>query len=254
MQTRTLAFVALMTFFSSLPLHAQDTPHDQAGDQIRNSRDPFSNSTDSVKQDGAAKLQHPGVPFRVPAGLTAEERIFHILKQPSEVHSIGAKLKDVCEDISLRHKLPLIFDTKAMKEANISTSAQVVMSLKGVELRNALRFLLCHHGLSYIVRDEMLVITTKEIADAYTYQRVYVLPGEFAAKSDRVIEVLRKTLIPNTWATNGGPHSVAALDDLLVVNANASVHQAMEMWMGRMILARQSRKRTKDAAEVPAKS
>src|SRR5207248_6498552 len=45
--------------------------------------------------------------------------------------------------------------------------------LKGVTLKSALKLILHDLGLAYIVRDEVLLITSKEEADTYLVTKVY---------------------------------------------------------------------------------
>ncbi len=88
---------------------------------------------------------------------------------------------------------------KALAAANVAPDAQVNIRLTSVPLRKALQILLTEAGggesLTYYLEDNVIEITTKEIADKIMYTRVY--PVE-----DLLLEVQDFTDAPSFDLTN----------------------------------------------------
>lgn len=79
----------------------------------------------------------------------------------------GVPLSDVVASIAQRHKIPILFDTKAIQDGGAQVDAPLAedISLKGVTLRSALRVLLKKFELTYLIKDDVMQITTKAAAE-----------------------------------------------------------------------------------------
>jgi hypothetical protein len=73
----------------------------------------------------------------------------------------------------------MVLDTKTLNDLGIMPDVTVTKSLKGITLRAALRLVLRDLGLTYVIRDDVLVITTPENA---CYLKVYDVADLVAAK------------------------------------------------------------------------
>ncbi len=82
-------------------------------------------------------------------------------------------LKDVVVYLSETHDIPIVLSKKKLEEASLSPDTPVTMTLRGVTLRSVLRLILKEHELTYVVRDEVLQITTPEDAESQLLIRVY---------------------------------------------------------------------------------
>ncbi|MBL8830191.1 MAG: VWA domain-containing protein [Planctomycetaceae bacterium] len=74
-------------------------------------------------------------------------------------------LRDVIDIIKNQHKIPVLFDTKSLGDAGVQEDVPVTINVKDVTLRSALRVLLRPNELTYLIKDEVLLITTKAAAD-----------------------------------------------------------------------------------------
>ena len=74
------------------------------------------------------------------------------------------------------HQIEIQLDKRAMDDAGIGTDTPVTKSLKGVSLKSALRLMLPELNLTYVIKDEVLLITTTEAAENMLTTRV-VLGG-----------------------------------------------------------------------------
>jgi tetratricopeptide (TPR) repeat protein len=86
---------------------------------------------------------------------------------------LDAPLSDVVKQLQDEYHIPILLDKPALEEAAIPPEQPVTISLNNVSLRSALRLLLKQLGLTYVIKDEILVITTKEAAEKELVVKVY---------------------------------------------------------------------------------
>jgi len=103
--------------------------------------------------------------------VSAEKYINAILNQPlkAPLEYDGDILSDVCAQIADEYKLPIQFDSAALDEIAISPETEVTLApLRKVALRSALNMIFRQPGLedlTFIIEDEVLLITTNERAN-----------------------------------------------------------------------------------------
>ena len=106
----------------------------------------------------------------------AEQRIEKALRSP--LHTTGLDyteqpLQDVVTQLADEYGIPIQLNKTALEEAGIGTDAPVTISLHNISLRSALRLMLKNLQLTYIIQDEVLMITTKEDAEKDLVVKVY---------------------------------------------------------------------------------
>ncbi len=88
----------------------------------------------------------------------------------------GEQLNIVLEGIADEYKIPIVFDDAALDELAISPESEVTISLRNVSLRSALNLMLKEPGLedlTYVIDEEVLLITTEEKANETLKVKVY---------------------------------------------------------------------------------
>jgi hypothetical protein len=84
----------------------------------------------------------------------------------------------------------------------------VTIQIHNVSLRSALRLMLKKSNLTYIIQDEVLLITTPDEAEKHLVTCVYDVEGlvdEGKAESmDSLIDAIVTCVATDTWAENGG--------------------------------------------------
>jgi hypothetical protein len=109
----------------------------------------------------------------------AEEKIIKALDDPNNQTSLDFQGQPLTEVLDYIHDInPNIlnfqFDNAALKDAGIDPATTLVtISVKDISLRSALKLILAPFNLTYIIKDEVPMITTKEKADATLITRVY---------------------------------------------------------------------------------
>jgi hypothetical protein len=103
-----------------------------------------------------------------------EKDIYDALEKPVQRWEFNeSPLRDVQRAISDEFRIPVEIDTRALEDAGLDLDTPVTQNASGISLRAALRRLLNGIDLAYIVKDEVLLITTKEKADENLVVKVY---------------------------------------------------------------------------------
>src|SRR6476620_6730033 len=95
------------------------------------------------------------------------------LNQTTSFDVVEMPLKDVVLYLTETHNIPIVLSLKKLEEASVSADTPVTKSLRGITLRSALRLILKDLELTYVVRDEVLQITTPEDAESQLITKVY---------------------------------------------------------------------------------
>jgi hypothetical protein len=118
-----------------------------------------------------------------------------------------------------------------LEDICIDVQKPVSTSLHGISLGAALRLLLHPVQLTYIVQDEVLMITTPEEAERHLVTCVYdvrdLLPqSRSGADFDSLIDTIVSCIATESWAENGGGEAdIRPLrPGFLVVSQTAPVH------------------------------
>ena len=98
----------------------------------------------------------------------AEPKIWAALNEETAFHFADKPLSDVIEYLQQRHQINIQLDYKALSDAGIGSDIPISRSLKGITLRSALRLLLDELDLTYVVRNGVLMITSKIEAENMT--------------------------------------------------------------------------------------
>jgi len=167
---------------------------------------------------------------RVPAsGNSSEEAIKTALGRGGESFSFDrVPLKDVMDQIASKYGIRIRLDTAALKETKFDTNTKkeytidrtalpITFHIKDVTLRAALNLMLAEHDLAYVVRDEVLLITTKARAGSMFETRLYnvrdlVVPENDPSEGtdlEALSDAIRQTINPPSWDKAGGAGSIA---------------------------------------------
>jgi hypothetical protein len=170
-----------------------------------------------------------------------EEKIVAALEEHTTIEFIETPLIDAVEFLKDLHGVPILFDVAALDGVGVGTDTPVTITVSGVSFRSALALLLRPLGLDYVIRDEVLQITTIAVAERVMETHVYELRHIPKLPAEKVAEVIRAVIRPTTWdehlspeATFGGTDSAAvespsratvvALEGALVVTQSQRAH------------------------------
>ncbi len=108
-----------------------------------------------------------------PSTSAAEEKIVAALKELTTVAFIETPLEDALSYLERQHDINIKLDRGALEDFGVGTDTPISQNLSGVRLSSALRLMLHEHDLSFLVRDEVLLITTVAVARNQSVVRMY---------------------------------------------------------------------------------
>jgi hypothetical protein len=167
-------------------------------------------------------------------------------------------LEEVVALLQEEYGIPVQLDQPAMEEIGIDTQEPVTVNLHGISLRSALRLMLKRLQLTYIIQDEVLLITTPESAESELMVCVYdvrdLVDGpKDQAGIDALVETIVECVRTETWSANGGGEAEirSVKQALLVISQTRAVHEEIR---GLLETVRQVRKQSPASAEDATKS
>ena len=141
-------------------------------------------------------------------------RIRAALDRPITVEFIEMPLEDVVAGLDESLKVPILLDRRALNEMGIGSDVPITRAVKGMRLAAFLDLALGDLDLTWVIHNEVLLITTPEQAGCLLETRVLDV-ADLASGRDaaaRLAVLLRTVVNPTTWATVGGPASVGYVE------------------------------------------
>lgn len=151
-----------------------------------------------------------------PAAAAARARIESVLSATTQFEYLDEPLKDVVDDIHVRHEIQIVFDRRALEDVGTDLSTPVTISVAGTTLRSALRLLLRNLDLTYVIHDEVLMITTSDAAKSQLSTRFYPVPETIPCREDleSINTLLTDSVAPESWDSVGGTAHAAYVPGL----------------------------------------
>lgn len=176
---------------------------------------------------------------------SANAKVRKALEQPITADWSGAPLTDVASALNSQSKVPVLMDVRALEEYGIDADAPVTLKVNRLPLRHALGRLLRPLELTWLVRDETLVITTPEEAEDQLLTVIYPVAhfvgdgkDSLAAggELESLIEVISASIDPASWAQVGGPAPIGCLyrPPCLIVGQTEKTHEQISMLLQRL--------------------
>ena len=102
---------------------------------------------------------------RAPRAAITAPRIADALRSPSApIEFVETPLVDVVEYLKDAHFIEIVIDRRSLNAAKIDETEPITLNLKDISLASALTLLLRNVGLTYVAKDEYILITTPEKA------------------------------------------------------------------------------------------
>ena len=186
------------------------------------------------------------------------------------LHSVGLDyteqpLQDVVAQMSDDYGIPIQLDRIALEEAGIGFDVPVTVSIHRISLRSGLKLMLRSLDLTWMLRDEVLMITTKQGAEKDLDTCVYNVQGLVDDADPKSVKALVDAICGcvqrESWAANGRGHAeVRPLPSgLLVVSQTQAAHEEVSALLSRIRKMREQaplekvRSRAAESAPVESK-
>jgi hypothetical protein len=153
-------------------------------------------------------------PQRTEAARRIERALAEPLRTPLEFDQ--SPLNTITGIIEDEYDIPIVFDTAALDAVAVSPDVEVSININNVTLRSALELMLSNvEDLTYIIDDEVLLITTEDEAATRLQVRVYRVDdlvcvtagdGPRALDEDRfqsLQDIIVSTVEHDSWEENG---------------------------------------------------
>jgi hypothetical protein len=207
----------------------------------------------------AIKPQATPVPLSLsgpPVTSRYEAKIEDALDHPTDLEFVNTPLKDIADLLSSRLGITIVLDNRSLADASITPDTTFTKTLRGISLRQALRLLLADHDMSFVVRDDVLMLTTNDIAKTTTHVVIYPV-GELVGDGDydSLIETITSIVAPSSWDSNGGPGSIAPFprSKCLPINQTEEVHRQIKDLLMKLLPSRPPAAKVSAAKPTPAK-
>ncbi len=170
----------------------------------------------------------------------AEAAILKKLQQPAEFSFQATPLREAMDSLAQKHGLAIVINESALKDVDAAGEVKLSGAAKGISLEFGLNRLLGQTKLAWVVRHEVLEITSKEDADTHLVTRVYpvadlvvpVLPPGTDPKApppepdyESLMQVIKNVVRPDSWKDAGGPGTIEPVVLTLVVSQTQAIQR-----------------------------
>jgi hypothetical protein len=178
-------------------------------------------------------------------------RVVKALDEPAEFALVDTELGEFVKQINEKHKISVQLEIAALTADGKGTETILNKTTKGTTLRSALRLLLDEQGLTFLIRDETLIITSKTAAETFTPARIYqvhdlaLLPNDpsLQPRFEALKGLIQATIAPESWRDNGGTQGeIHGYEGpglaVLVVSQTDDVHEQIERLLAELRVAK----------------
>ncbi len=235
---------------------SQSTEGRAAGDPFAARRlGPESKPTPAPATFEPAKIKtipEPSVEY-FPEPTEVEKRINEALDKRATFDFVDMPLQTVVDFLmdTLDGEIEIQLDNRALADAGMGSDSLVNLKAKYVPIRTALRLVLGEHDLTFLIKDEVLLITTIDKAETQLVTRTYPIgdlladvpvmsrkgglagktaepepTGKFQKDYDSFIDCITTTVVPPSWDEVGGPGSIHEMpvSSSVVISQTPVVH------------------------------
>lgn len=165
-----------------------------------------------------------------------EKAIEKVLDKPLNVHWCDTPLRQALDDVRRMAGLNVVVDQCSLEGEGYHLDSPVCLKVERVAARSVLNLLLMQVNLACVVKDGVVLVTTKSAAEGKLATRTYFV-AEFVmpcpkgtAEGDRLVKLLTSTVVPQSWSERGGRGTVVYYPQgkSLVVCQTAAVHEQID--------------------------
>ncbi|QDU62516.1 hypothetical protein Pan216_33830 [Planctomycetes bacterium Pan216] len=157
-------------------------------------------------------------------------------------------LRDVVKHLAKTAKINIVLDQNGLDLLGLDPDVPVSLELSNVPLRQVLELMLEPLVLTYLVRDDVLVITDAHETGGLLETRVYPVvdlvrverEGETVDVSEELMELLQSTVRWDTWKKEGGLGTIALHEPTqsFVVSQTPIIHRKLDRLLHELRVSR----------------
>lgn len=193
--------------------------------------DPFGDApaASATRETDPATTAPVRRPMRKFSRAGTERRIASALLQETKLEFIETPLRDTVDFLEDLHKVEFQIDLRALDAAGITADVPISITLSAISLASALEHLLQPLELTYVVRDEVLTITTASEAARERCVRLY--PVQPLGDAGWDLEIVKKIV----QGHSGGEAEL--LGGYLAVTQSQPAHRRTALLMQQLTVA-----------------
>lgn len=158
----------------------------------------------------------------------AREKIEAELQKQTQIDFVDTSLKDALDFLADLHKIQILIDRQSLADAGVDpNTVPINLSLSKVSLRSVLNIILRRHGLTWVVRNEVLEVTTKVKADEMLETHLYET-RRINMDPNQLVKVIRKTTSGPWFDEEGVGGTIEWVPGGLVIRQTQKVHREVE--------------------------
>ncbi len=168
-----------------------------------------------------------------------DARISEALEQSTEFDFSEQPLADVIQSLKQKHGIDIQLDEAGLKEAGVSVETPITRTVAGITLESGLDLIFTGLDLTWLIRDEVLLVTSKARADGLIETRVYpvldlvltpagMLPPVDGPDYDTLVDILSESAPSNQGSGYPRPIRVYRPSGALIVTWPAASHRRIE--------------------------
>lgn len=165
----------------------------------------------------------------------------------------GVPLSAVVDEIAEAIGLDVFVDQRSLENFGVSMDEPITLRFKNpMTARDTLSLIMQRFELSYTIRNGYIVVAYQDTQrdPLRTYDLSYVLPDNSTVHE--LMGVIRSSVHPDVWDSNGGMATIGVFGSMLVVRANEETHQDLERLLRE--LARQNKSHIRPTPQNPNQS
>jgi RNA polymerase sigma factor (sigma-70 family) len=146
--------------------------------------------------------------------LGAAAKIAEALDTETVLEFNETPLSEVVDYLKTARNIPVMIDRRALDSIGLGSETPITICIAGVSLRSSLTLMLNELDLDYMVAHEMLIITSREVAQSQLDPRIYST-ANLNIPVEKLIEIIQSMVAPTTWEEVGGMGKITSLGDTL---------------------------------------
>ena len=193
-------------------------------------------------------IAQPSYPSIRAGGTPNEERIWAELEKPTEIDFVNTPLEQVFEFLADYHQIPILVNRRALHDVKMDPSKfPITGNAKNVSLGEVLKALLDKHELRYVIRNEVMMVTTERDTAGDEEMRVYSISElvDEPAGAEDLAETIAQQLGANDTGTDAKVKSGSADGTQLV-----DVQHPRIRAFGKLLLVRGTREVQQRVSEL----
>ena len=166
----------------------------------------------------------------------AHKKIEAALSSPTELEFIETPLSDVVDYLKEYHDIEIQIDERALSDMTVGPDTPVTKNLKGISLSSALNLLLSEKFLTYVIKNEVLLITSIE---AGKFPKVYNLdglirPDEAKEDLEALVNTIQESIEPGTWEGKNAAYVTQFRGDSLLISHTQQAHEQIRQFLKQL--------------------